>query len=186
MPKVIDQEKIFNAAIDVLVTHGYESATTKKIAAAAGMHEATLFRKFGTKLRLIEQAIEQQISTAPLNKLQFTGDLEVDLLSIVGAYMDTDQQFGELIPILLAEVPRNPELKQSTLKLWVNIKLILDILQRYQERGMLKKEPVLNSVNVLIGPLMVSQMFRRANLGLPVPAIDPQEHVATFLHGRKQ
>lgn len=186
MPKVIDQEKVFKAAIDVLVTHGYESATTKKIAAAAGIHEATLFRKFDNKLNLIEQAIEQEISTAPLSKLQYTGDLEVDLLNIVQAYLDTDQQFGELIPVLLAEVPRNPELKQSALKLWMNIQVLIGILKRYQEEGMLKKEPALSSANALIGPLMVSQMFRRANLGLPVPAIDPQEQVATFLHGRKQ
>ncbi len=185
MPKVIEREKIFRAAINILVTHGYESATTKKIAAAADIHEATLFRKFGNKLNLIEQAIEFQLSATPLNKLIYTGMLESDLLSIVQAYLATNQLHGELIPILLAEAPRNPEMKGSIKKLWKNIQTVTDILQQYQTKGKLKKEPLLTCVNALIGPLMTSQMIRRANLGLPVPDIDAQGYVTTFLHGRK-
>jgi len=33
----------------------------------------------------------------------------------------------------------------------------------------------------LIGPILVGQMLRHANLDLPVPAIDPQAHVDDFL-----
>jgi hypothetical protein len=35
-----------------------------------------------------------------------------------------------------------------------------------------------------IGPIMISQMFQRTNLNLPLPAVDPQAHVDYFLHGR--
>ncbi len=62
----------------------------------------------------------------------------------------------------------------------------MEILQRYQERGLLKEEALLSSLNSLIAPLMVSHMFRRANLDFPIPVVDPQEHVEAFLLGRKQ
>ena len=45
MPKVIDERKLFSAALDILISHGYEGATTQKIADVAGVNEATLFRK---------------------------------------------------------------------------------------------------------------------------------------------
>jgi len=185
MPKVIDEAIIFRTVIALLVSHGYEGATTKEIAAISGVNEVTLFRKYGSKAIMIEKAIEYQLSNTPLNKLTFTGDLESDLRDIVQAYLDTNHQFGELIPILLSEVARNPELKQSALKLWMNVQVITKIIEQYQDQGMLKKEPALNSANVLLGPLMTSLMFQRANLGLPVPAIDIQDHVNTFLNGKK-
>lgn len=42
--KVIDETKIFDAVLDLLVSHGYEGATTQKIAEIAGVNKVTLFR----------------------------------------------------------------------------------------------------------------------------------------------
>ena len=58
MPKVIDETKIFSAALDILISHGYEGATTQKIADVAGVNEVTLFRKYGSKAGLFEKVIE--------------------------------------------------------------------------------------------------------------------------------
>ena len=185
MPKVIDETKIFSAALDMLVSQGYEGATTQKIAHRAGVNEVTLFRKYGSKASLFEKVIERQLSDTPLNKLVYTGDLEADLLAIVEAYLETNEMHGDIIPILLIELPRNPDLQGSFITPWKNIQAIIKIIQKYQERGLLKKESPLVSLSALIGPIMVSQMIRRANLNLPVPAVDPQSHVDSFLHGRK-
>ena len=68
---------------------------------------------------------------------------------------------------------------------WKNIQGIIKIIQQYQKQGLLKDEPPLASLSALIGPILVSQMLRHANLHLPVPAIDPQAHVEAFLNGRK-
>ena len=83
MPKVINDKVVFRATIDVLVACGYEKATTKNIAVAAGIHEATLFRKYGSKFNLIEQAIKAQFLDVPFAKVVYTGDLQADLVSIV-------------------------------------------------------------------------------------------------------
>jgi AcrR family transcriptional regulator len=186
MPKVIDEAKVFKAAIDRLVSHGYEGATTKEIAEIAGVNEATLFRKYGSKAELFEKAINLQLADTPLNRLAYTGELDTDLLAIVEAYLETNQIYGEIIPTILAELPRKPELKGAFNTPWGNIQVVIQIIQAYQTQGTLKPESPLTSLNALIGPLMTSQMFRRAGLGFPVPVIDAREHVNTFLHGRKQ
>jgi AcrR family transcriptional regulator len=185
MPKVIDETKIFSAALEILVSHGYEGATTQNIADVAGVNEVTLFRKYGSKAGLFEKVIEHQLSNTPLNKLHYTGDLEADLLAIVEAYTETNETYGDIIPILLIEMPRYPDLQGSFNTPWRNIQTILKTIQRYQEQGLLKNESPLASLSALIGPILVSQMLRHAKLNLPVPDIDAQAHVDAFLQGRK-
>jgi AcrR family transcriptional regulator len=186
MPKVIDDAKLFRTVIEMLVSHGYEGAITREIADAAGVNEATLFRKYGSKAELFEKAIEHQLADTPLNKLAYTGELEVDLTAIVEAYAETNERYGEIIPTLLAELPRHPELKGAFRTPWGNIQVVVKIIQAYQTQGLLKAESPLNSLNALIGPLMTGQMMRRANLDWPVPELDASAHVQAFLYGRKR
>lgn len=185
MPKVIDEANVFRAVVSMLVSHGYEGATTKEIAEIAGVNEVTLFRKYGSKAELFEKAVNHQLSDTPLNKLAYTGKLEADLLAIINAYMETNALYGEIIPTILTELPRHPELKGAFNTAWGNIQTILKVIQEYQSQGILKPEAPLSSLNALIGPLMTGQMMRRADLGLPVPDMDASAHVDSFLHGRK-
>jgi AcrR family transcriptional regulator len=185
MPKLIDQEKLFQTAIELLVTHGYANTTTKKIAAAAGIHEATLFRKYGSKFELIAQAIEQRLSDTPLNRLVYTGDLEADVMSILQAYVEVSEQHGEIMPVLLFEIARDPTLEKLLQTPWNNLQIIIEIIEKYQAQGKLKKEPPLTTLNVLIGPIMVSAMLRRANTVLALPTLDTYQYVDYFLLGRK-
>jgi len=185
MPKVIDETKVFRTVVEMVVSRGYEGATTKDIAKAAGVNEVTLFRKYGSKAKLFERSINLQFSDAPLNKLVYTGDLEADLLAIVEAYMETNQIHGEIIPTLLAELPRHLELKSAFDTLLGNIQILIKIIQEHQSQGALKQETPLTSLNALIGPMMTSEMFLRANLGLPILEINAREHVDSFLQGRK-
>jgi len=185
VPKVIDETIVFRTVVDMLVTRGYGGATTKEIAETAGINEATLFRKYGNKVELFKKAVNHLLADAPLSRLVYTGELEADLLSIVEAYMQTNLIYGEIVPSLLSELPRYPELKDAFNTAWGNIQIIIKIIQEYQSQGMLKPEPALTSLNALIGPIMTSQMFRRANLGLPIPDMDASAHVDSFLRGRK-
>lgn len=185
MPKVIDESKIFSAALAILIEHGYEGATTQKIADVAEVNEVTLFRKYGSKAGLFEKVIEHQLADAPLNKLTYTGDLETDLLAIVDAYIETNELHGNIIPLLLIEMPRYPDLQGSFNTPWKNLQGIIKIIQKYQKQGELKTESPIACLTALIGPILVSQMIRHANLDMPVPALDSQAHVEAFLNGRK-
>jgi len=185
MPKVIDETKIFSAALDILIAHGYEGATTQKIAEVAEVNEVTLFRKYGSKAGLFEKVIEHQLADTPLNKPAHSGNLEADLLAIVEAYIETNETHGNIIPLLLIEMPRYPDLQGSFNTPWKNLQGIIGIIQKYQKQGELKEESPLASLTALIGPILVSQMLRHANPNLPVPAMDPKAHVEAFLNGRK-
>jgi len=184
MPKVVDENKIFKTVIDMMVSRGYEGTTTKEIAEIAGVNETTIFRKYGSKAKLFKKAIRHQLSDTPLNKLVYTGDLEADLYAIVQAYLDTNRLHGEIIPTILAELPRHPELKGAFTILWENIQTAVKIIQIYQAKGSIKGKSPIASLNSLIGPLMTSQMFRGTDLDLPILEINPQEHVKYFLQGR--
>lgn len=184
MPKVIDDKDVFRATIDVLSAYGYEGATTQNIADAAGIHEATLFRKYGSKFELIEQALRALFLEVPLAKLSYTGDLQADLCSIVEAYLETTEIVGNILAILLIEIPRDPKLKKLFEGPSNNIARAINILEQYQTQNRLKQEPVLHSLSVLWGPLMVRHLIKQTDLGLPSPPIESQGLVENFLHGR--
>lgn len=186
MPKVINEPEVFKAVIALLVAKGYDRTTTSEMAAAANMHEATLFRKYGSKVSLIERAIEHQLATTPMSQVQYTGDLRADLLAILKAYVTTVEMYGEIMPLILIEIPRHPELKNTLRTPLANIQGIMRILERYQNEGALRKETPLTSVNVLLAPIMVNEMYRRVHADLAAATIDLEEYVDAFLHGRQQ
>ena len=51
------RDRIIRAAVDVFAEAGYRGATTRRIAQQAGVNEVTLFRHFGSKEELIEEAL---------------------------------------------------------------------------------------------------------------------------------
>ncbi len=111
MPKVIENDYVYQAVMKVVLERGYAGATTKQMAEAAGVSEVTLFRKYENKPQLVRQAIswlagQLEFKTAA----QYSGDIKADLLHIVQAYQDLAIQHGPFIAVLLSEMPRNPEL----------------------------------------------------------------------------
>lgn len=186
MPKIINEEKVFKAVLKLLTKRGYDRTTTSDMAAAANIHEATLFRKYGSKVGLIEQAIEQQLSTTPLKQVRYSGDLRADLIAILEAYLITVEEHGEIMPMLLLEIPRHPELKNTLQIPLANIQGIMQILERYQNEGLLKEESALVRFNVFLAPIMVTKMYRRIQTDSLAIAIDVQDYVDAFLQGRKR
>ena len=57
--KDITLDKLQNAAGRILVRSGLKGATTRRIAAEAGLSEMTLFRRFGTKERLLSAVMDR-------------------------------------------------------------------------------------------------------------------------------
>ena len=53
------RQRILKAAAVVFAEKGYARATTRALAAAAGVNEVTLFRHFGNKQNLFAAVIEQ-------------------------------------------------------------------------------------------------------------------------------
>ncbi len=71
------EEKIIAATFNIVQKEGVQKATTKKIAAEAGVNEVTIFRKFDNKKNLIE-ATKDYYLTRLLSKLEETFDFDED------------------------------------------------------------------------------------------------------------
>src|SRR5689334_17168595 len=56
-PMLDNRARILDAAARVYAEYGYRGATTRRIAVAAGVNEVTLFRTFGSKAALIDEAV---------------------------------------------------------------------------------------------------------------------------------
>jgi AcrR family transcriptional regulator len=186
MPKVIENECVYQAVMQVVLERGYVGATTKQMAEAAGVSEVTLFRKYESKPALVRQAI-----TWLAGKIDFaivagyTGNIEVDLLRMVQAYQETAVQYGPFFAVLLSEVPRNAELADIVAEPIQIFTAMGDLLTRYQEEGVLKSEHPLHALAALLGPLMYSSLVRNAVSDPPVPALNLTNHVACYLDGRR-
>jgi AcrR family transcriptional regulator len=182
MPKKIDEDVLFETVLKLWVERGYSGTTTKKIAERAHVNEATLFRRYGGKAKLVVTAISKKLQNVPLRTLTATDDVEADLRRIVESYQETNQQIGAVFPLLLAEVSRDAALRPALEVAWENLGFLVRIIGHHQARGALREESPLTTLTALIGPLFVIGMFGDAH---PAKSMfDAEEHVRAFLHGR--
>lgn len=109
-------EKIVEATFEILQEEGVSKATTKKIAAKAGVNEVTIFRNFKNKQNLIDATKEyylQKFMDELANIFDFTDDVEI------GDYLhDNFQELSNLsekdfsiLKIAMEEVHEIPEKK---------------------------------------------------------------------------
>lgn len=129
--KDVTLDKLQNAAGRILVRSGLKGATTRRIAAEAGLSEMTLFRRFGTKERLLSAVMDRLLleETARVPIAQGTrGDLRTQLLECVKAqvtfinrnlpliriFVGDPEHFGEEERNILREVfsPMRREIRQ--------------------------------------------------------------------------
>lgn len=185
MPKVIDENRVFEAAAALFVRHGYAGTKTKEIAEAAGINEATLFRRYGNKASLLAAAIDHQWRGVPLAAVRPSDDLEHDLVRVVEAYMETNRLRGAIVPALLVELTRSADLRGAFSSGLRNIGRLTAVLQHHQAAGRLRAEAPMTTLAALIGPVMVQEMFRRAGIARRAPKIDAHDHVQAFLEGRR-
>jgi AcrR family transcriptional regulator len=186
MPKIVKDADIFLAVINVITERGYAGATTKQMAEAAGVSEVTLFRKYGSKAQMVRQAISVIADQEDFESaVHYTGDVTVDLLRIVQKYQDSAVRFGHFFAALLSEMQRYPELIESISTSVGIMKNIGQLMERYQENGVLRKEHPLHAVTTLLGPLIYTGMIRKAVPDGLLPPLDLQDHVTRYLEGHR-
>jgi AcrR family transcriptional regulator len=111
------KERIFEAALAVFSEKGFAAATTRAVAERAGVNEVTLFRHFGSKENLLQEAIVRYSPLAMLTDTfdsELTGDPRQDLTHIAHTYIEKALERVDQIRIGIMEAPRNPELAKYT------------------------------------------------------------------------
>ncbi len=187
MPKVLDDEKIFVAVMEVIVARGYSGATTKQLAEAAGMSEVTLFRKYENKLQLVKKTIAAIIEQSSFNaSTAYTGNIQADLLRILQAYEESVILHGRFFLALFSEVSKHPELIDSFDQPIGLFYSIGQLLARYQAEGILIQEHPLHTTASLLGPIIYGEFMRSTIPAFEVPPLNLENHVQNFLRGRYQ
>jgi AcrR family transcriptional regulator len=106
--------RIMAAAAQVFAGQGYARATTRQIAAAAGVTEVTIFRHFGSKENLFTSILEA-FGAPQINRLieaRLSGDCRQDLRMIGGLYLHFMLERADLIRLMLCEAAHFPEARR--------------------------------------------------------------------------
>jgi len=107
-------ERILAAAAQVFTDQGYIRATTRAIAAAAGVNEVTLFRHFGSKKNLAMATIDRYSALPDLADLlanQFSGDYRRDMHLLGRIIQGFMAQRSAAIRMMICEAEHLPELR---------------------------------------------------------------------------
>ncbi|MDA2804113.1 TetR/AcrR family transcriptional regulator [Nocardiopsis suaedae] len=111
---------IIEAATEMFLDSGYDGTSLARIAEAAGVSRATLFKRFATKAALFEAIVTEYWKVgeeeAPVPE---PGNLRAGLEAIGRRYAALLSQPGmaALFRIVIAEVPRFPELGETQFRL---------------------------------------------------------------------
>lgn len=119
MPKKIDDEQIFRAAIQAVIAKGYAGATTRQMARMAGVSEVTLFRRYGSKAALVCRALQAIAEEMDFEAVvRYTGDVQADLVRIVERYQRLVALYGPFFAALLPEIQHHSELQPLLARPW--------------------------------------------------------------------
>jgi len=178
------QVAILDAVLTCVVKYGFGGLTTRRIAAEANVNEVTLFRRFGNKTALLKAAFQREASFVQAEAVQYSGDLEADLTRIVQTLWQAAGRRQSILPLLIAEIPRNPELRAAAQASVQVIGQVVQILQRYQTQGELRAEPPLLTFAALIGPIVFINLLGQLQ-PTELGAFHAESYVQHFLKGRQ-
>lgn len=182
MPAPVDPTRILDSVLAVWRADGYQGATTRKVAALAGVSEMTLFRRFGDKAALFRAALDLEAARFATEAVAYTGALAADLERVVAAYVALLDRSAPIVLDVLLEGPRLPELARIRPAPLAAIAQIAGIIARYQREGQLRPGAPVDAVLALLSPVLMAALLRRAQPEMAV-ATPPAERVQRFLDG---
>jgi AcrR family transcriptional regulator len=129
---------VFAATVDELAEHGYDETTIESIAARAGVHKTTVYRRWGSKSELIRQALGATAQS--MIEVPDTGDIAADLRLLsrsVQAALGSPRGAG-VTRGLLAGAAGEPEIRAMMTRFWdARLAAIAVIVDRAVTRGQL-------------------------------------------------
>lgn len=105
------REKILDAAVKVYGEYGFRGATTRRIADAAGVNEVSIFRTFGCKAALIDQAVRAHAGPgAPASLPSTPTDPLTELTEWAGAHFAHLGRMRAIIRQGMSDLEEHPEM----------------------------------------------------------------------------
>ena len=178
------RQRILLAAAQVFAEKGYDRATTRLLAAAAGVNEVTLFRHFGSKQNLFAAVIEQFGGPAVTTALEghLTGDCAQDLRTIGAHLLDLLVERGEAMRLMLCEASHFPEVQEVMVQNPRQIRRMLaSYIARQIEQGKLRPLHPEVAAQAFSGMLFSYAIARGMLDDSIAPELSPDELVVQFV-----
>jgi AcrR family transcriptional regulator len=171
---------VFEAALQVLQEQGYASTSIAAIAKRAGVHETSIYRRWGTKEALLAEAgLSRAAGVIPVPD---TGTLRSDLVHLLQELSEFFQSpLGGALIQLLTSAQDTPELIAARQTYWRGrFALVKGIFEHAVQRGEISAflDPHLVT-ELLIGPFYVRLLLTSEPLPVPLP----EQIVDLVLHG---
>ena len=138
-----NQRAIIQAAVDLMTQHGFEATTMKQIARSANVGDATIYKYFPSKEKLVLAYFEQAITDALLQfqktkgqegftlqeRMQLLVDSLLEILLADREFVAVARKLVERAPMLLLgdELPGKPILKDAFLQMLTQAELAGEI-----------------------------------------------------------
>lgn len=164
------QAAVFEATVHLLQEQGYEALSFASIAARAGVHETSLYRRWGTKEQLVLAAVSGQVEKG--YPLPDTGSLRSDLILLVRFLRGFLLSCVGQALIQIANASRNsPDISAFCQNYWQHRDPCLQpLFERAVERGELSPQVDCQLVfETLLGVLYVRAFLLREALDETLP-----------------
>lgn len=160
------RRRLIDAAIAVFGECGFRGATTRRIAEEAGVNEVTLFRLFGSKSALLEEAIKQSQSTTSRRADNFLPaepqDPHVELEAWAREHWKSIRERRSVIRKMMSELEEHPEISGCLTDGWDKIRAgIMRYLERLRERGEIAADAPLATAVVMFNGMLFSDAICR-------------------------
>ncbi|WP_248757292.1 TetR/AcrR family transcriptional regulator [Paenibacillus sp. ATY16] len=185
--KLGSSERLLLVAIDLISERGYNGVTTQEIATAAGLSEKTLFRHFGSKLKLLEAAFERYHYAEEMRKIfaeKLSWELEKDLLTISKTYHEIMNRNRKLLKISIKDETQMSGFKERLLRHPLQL---LEFLTNYfntmSEKGKLRlTDPRMQAFTFMMSQYGAFMNDLEAGRNYPDIALEPfiEESVRMF------
>jgi AcrR family transcriptional regulator len=160
------RQRLIDAAIAVFGECGFRGATTRRIADAAGVNEVTIFRIFGSKSALLEEAVRQSEAhtTRPAHTElpEEPGDPEFELEAWARDHWRAMRDRRSVIRKMMSEIEEHPEISACMTEGWDRMRNnVLRYVEKLQDMGALDADaPLSTAVTMFTGTLFADAMGR--------------------------
>lgn len=173
-------DRLLDAAEQVFANNGIKGATTREIAATAGVHEVSLFRHFRSKELLFQGVIDRLVArmTAALygdEQYSWTGDLRQDLTHFAQAYFYTMLEYEPIMRMVIGEARRQPE---EACAVWKSVGMplrqrLVDYFEDLQQREQLRPDvDAYRAMDMFTGALFAAVLRHSVNKEVPYTPVE--------------
>jgi AcrR family transcriptional regulator len=178
------RQRILDAAAQMFAEEGYARATTRALAAAAGVNEVTLFRHFGNKRNLFAAVVEEYAAPGLTAALQpeLSGDYRQDLVTMGSEVLNLMLERRDAVRLMLCEAEHFPQVREVIAQNPRRLRQALSAYLRMQvEQGQVRRLHTEAAAQAFWG------MFFAYSISLWLldeavqPELEPEELVAQFV-----